>query len=125
MRGTRASGIGIGLLIIFIGILIIAVIVGHLLIQQQMAFQEDSLNTADGAKKQVTTQLELIDLSAEDGRDGSVDNFKYVAKLKPGAEPISLRGAVMYVNTYNDTLRLIYREGRCARDAGNGFYTVR
>jgi len=73
----------------------------------------------------VTTQVELFDLSATDGSDGEVDYFRYRARLKAGAEAIHLADSVLYVSTFNDTLRLIYKEGGCVRDVTDGYYTYR
>jgi len=59
------------------------------------------------------------------GSDGDVDYIKYMLRLKPGAEAINLRHSVLYMSTYNDTLRLIYKTGGCTRDVANGYYTYR
>ena len=124
MRNIRAA-MGIGLIIIFIAFLLIATIVGSVLIQTNYFQQEDSLSAGKSAERQVTTGIRLIDLHAMDGMDGAVDHFRYSIKLNPGASPINLKGVILYVNTFNDTLRLIYKEGDCRRDVTDGYYTIR
>ncbi|MEM4267744.1 MAG: hypothetical protein QXK37_02840 [Candidatus Woesearchaeota archaeon] len=121
----RGASTGIGFLIILISVLTVASIAAYVLFFSTTPLQEESLNTAEGAKSQVTTLVELVDLSAEDGRDGSVDDFRYIVKLKPGAQPIKLSDVVIYMNTYNDTLRLIYRPGRCVKNQTMGYYTIK
>ncbi len=116
---------GVTSMILLICLILIGAVVGYVLIQSQSQQEEDSLNTANAAKKEVTTQVELIDLSATDGRDGSLDNFRYTIRLKPGADAIKLSDVVLYMDTFNDTLRLIYRKGEPVRDAQNGFFTYR
>jgi len=116
---------GVATLVIFISLLIVAALVAGVFLLTQNQQQEQSLATATAARREVTTQVEIVDLSATDGSDGEVDDFKYILRLKPGAEPIDLRDVVIYVSTYNDTLRLIYKEGGCRRDATNGYFTYR
>lgn len=116
---------GIGILIVFIALLLVAAVAASLLIYNSNELQKDSLSTASSARRQVTTGVDLIDLSAMDARDGSIEDFRYLVKLNPGAEPINLQNAVLYVNTHNETLRLIFKEGACRRDSVNGYYTVK
>jgi archaeal flagellin FlaB len=123
MRGK--GEMGAATLVIFIALLIVAGITAGVIIQAQNAQQEATLSTATAARREVTTQVELIDFSGTDGRDGALDYFSYKVRLKPGAEAIRLNDVVLYMNTYNDTLRLIYRPGECHRDAQTGYFTYR
>jgi len=124
-RNNKYAAMGIGFLLLFIAFLLVAMISASVLILTNDQQQKASLSAGRSAERQVTTGVKLIDLHATDGRDGSVDDFRYTVKLNPGASPINLRAAVLYVNTYNDTLRLIYKEGDCRRDVADGYYTVR
>ncbi|MBN2457603.1 hypothetical protein JXB31_00555 [Candidatus Woesearchaeota archaeon] len=124
MRDIRAA-MGIGSLIIFISLLLVAAISAGVLIHSGYFEQEDTLSTGESTEKQVTTGVKLYDLHATDGSDGSVDDFRYSIKLNPGASAINLKAVVLYVNTYNDTLRLVYKEGDCKRDVADGYYTIR
>jgi len=113
------------MMVIFIALLLTAAITAYVLIQAQDEQENDALNTATMARREVTTQVELFDLSGTDGTDSELDYFTYKIRLKPGAEPIRLSDTVLYVSTFSDTLRLIYRSGDCRRDATNGYYTYR
>jgi len=125
LLGKKSSGMGITTLVVLICLILVGAITAYVLITNQYQQQEDCINTATIARKEVTTQVELFELTATDGRDGKVDYFKYNIRLKPGAEPIRLDDVVIYMNTYNDTLRLIKKEGSCTRDVTNGFFTYR
>lgn len=124
MWGIR-SEMGVATLVLFMAFLIVAAVAAFVMIVSQGFQETESLTTATLARREVTTQVELFDLSATDGRDGSLDEFRYKARLKPGAEPIHLKDTVIYVSTYNDTLRLIYKEGGCRRDVADGYFTYR
>jgi archaellin len=121
----KKSAMGIATMIIFIALLLVAAITAGVLILSQSDMQEETLNTATATRREVTTQIELFQLTGTDGTDGSLDDFKYNIRLKPGAEPIRLTDVVLYVSTDIDTLRLIYKEGECRRDVTNGYFTYR
>jgi len=121
----KESEMGIATLIVFLAFLLVAAIAGFVLISSQNSSQEQTLSTAYAARREVTTQIELMDLSAIDGSDGEVDEFRYIIRLKPGAESVSLHDVVLLMNSYNDTLRLVYKEGGCTRDVTDGYYTYR
>lgn len=115
---------GIGIMVVFIAFLLVGAIAASVLIFNSGALQKSSISTADSARRQVTTGVDLVDLTAMNARDGDVEDFRYLVKLNPGAEPVSLENAVLYLNTHNETVRLTYKEGGCMRDPADGYYTV-
>ncbi|MGM5481957.1 MAG: hypothetical protein ACQESF_00700 [Nanobdellota archaeon] len=120
----KTGATGIGILIVLLAFLLVAAVAASVLILNSGELQKDSISTASSARKQVTTGVDLVDLSARDARDGTIEDFRYLVKLNPGAEPIDLEKVILYVNTHNETLRLTYREGVCQGDPANGYYTI-
>lgn len=125
MWGSKHGASGIGILLIFIAFLLVAAIGAGVLLSVNEKFQQDSLSTASAARKQVTTGVKLINVAGTDGLDADIEHMRFIVKLNPGAEPISLNGTVVYLNTHNETTRLLYREGgQCLRSVANGYYTT-
>lgn len=121
----KRGATGVALLLIVIAFLLVAAIGAGVLISTNNKFQQDSLSTASAARRQVTTGVKLIDASGTDGLDGELEHMRFIVKLNPGAEPISLNGTTIYVNTHNETTRLLYRRGgECQRSVANGYYTT-
>lgn len=109
------------MLIVVMAFLLVA---AYVLILNSGELQQSSFSTSDIARRQVTTGVDVVDLPATNGRDGDIEDFKYLVKLNPRGEPVSLKDSVIYVNTHNETLRLTYK-GACRRNSEDGYYTVK
>lgn len=124
---ARKAEMGIGTLIIFIALLLVAAVAAGVLIQTAGSLQERALTTGDQAKGQISTNVRVVEVSATDGQDGSLDNFEQIAKLSPGSNAIKLEQTLLTANTYDRTASLTYRgtSGTYEKDMANGYYTLR
>ena len=71
----RRAEMGIGTLIIFIALLLVAAIAAGVLIQSSGSLQEKALTTGDQAEGQIATNVRIVEVSATDGRDGEINLF--------------------------------------------------
>ncbi|MFP4402723.1 MAG: archaellin/type IV pilin N-terminal domain-containing protein [Candidatus Woesearchaeota archaeon] len=124
MKSKKAE-MGIGTLIIFISLLIVAAVAAGVLIQTSSAMQEQSLATGNQAKSQISTHAEVIDVSATDGSGGSLNYFEQIMKLSPGSNAIKLDQVILGFNTENVATTLKYRgiASKCERNHEDGFAT--
>lgn len=121
----KRAEMGIGTLIIFIALLLVAAIAAGVLIQTAGSLQEKALTTGDQAKGQIATNVRVIEVSGTDGRNGTLKDFNYISKLAAGSEAIKLSQAIFTVNTFDRTATLQY----AGTDAGlanniSGYYTL-
>lgn len=107
----KKAEMGVGTLIIFIAMLLVAAVAAGVLIQTVGSLQEKSLSTGSQAKGQISTNALTVEISATDGTDGSVDDFTHILKLAPGSESIKLSDVILTFNTYTATATLKYRSG--------------
>jgi len=116
---------GVGTLIIFISMLLVAAVAAGVLIQTASSLQEKSLSTGDQARSQIATNAQTIEVSATDGTDGKINYFSHLVKLSPGSESIKLDQVIFTVNTVDKTSTMQYRgaTGECIRDMTTGYYT--
>ncbi len=110
---------GVGTLIIFIAMLLVAAIAAGVLIQTAGALQEKALTTGSQAKQQISTNVRVIEVSASSGLDSDVENFSLNLKLAPGSDPIKLEETTITFNTKNTTTTLTYN----GTDTTDGFST--
>ena len=117
---------GIGTLIIFIALLLVASIAAAVLIQTVGSLQESALTTGDQAQDQIATNIQVTEVSATDGGDGTVEFLEEIAMLSPGSTSINLDQILLTVNTYDYTATLIYRGtlGTADNDYTDGYYTL-
>jgi archaellin len=98
---------GVGTLIIFIALLLVAAVAAGVLIQTAGSLQQKALSTGTQATGQISTNAQIIEVSGTDGTSALV-NFSAVAKLAPGSEPIELAAVTLSMGTKNSTVTYTY-----------------
>jgi flagellin-like protein len=120
----KKAEMGVGTLIVFIAMLLVAAVAAGVLIQTVGSLQEKSLATGQQARAQISTNAETIEVSATDGRNGNISEFQQRMKLAPGSDPIKLDEVIITLSTQTNSSTLKYREGgNCTKDETNGYFT--
>jgi flagellin-like protein len=121
----KKGEMGVGTLIIFIAMLLVAAVAAGVLIQTVSSLQEKSLATGQQAESQISTHSETIEVSATDGRNGNLTDFQQIIKLSPGSEPIKLSQVIFTFNTRDRTGTLKYKgeASVCEKSNRNGYNT--
>jgi flagellin-like protein len=125
MMLKKKAEMGVGTLIIFIAMLLVAAVAAGVLIQTVGSLQEKSLQTGIQARAQISSNAETVEVSATDGRDTTVNYFQQLMKLSPGSDPIKLSEVTISFNTQDKTATLVYRgvNGVCVKNNATGYYT--
>ena len=106
----RKGEMGVGTLIIFIALLLVAAVAAGVLIQTSSSLQQRALSTGAQATGQIATSAVALEVSAEDGRNDGVENFSMIMKLAPGSDPILLGSATLSLNTVDSTTTYLYSD---------------
>ncbi|MGM5483176.1 MAG: archaellin/type IV pilin N-terminal domain-containing protein [Nanobdellota archaeon] len=124
MRNKKAE-MGVGTLIVFIAMLLVAAVAAGVLIQTSSSLQEKALSTGQQARSQISTNARVIEVSATDGRNGNLTEFHEIVKLSPGSDPIKLSQIIFTFNTNDRTSTLKYRgtESVCEKNNVDGYNT--
>jgi len=122
---NKKAEMGVGTLIVFIAMLLVAAVAAGVLIQTAGSLQEKSLSTGQQARAQISTNARVIEVSASDGRNGNLTDFQQILKLSPGSDPIKLDQIIFTFNTKDSTSTLHYRgtDGVCELNNQNGYNT--
>ena len=99
-KGKKAE-MGIGTLIIFIAMILVAAIAAGVLLQTASSLQNKALLTGEKSKEQVSTGLITLQIFAEDGISGNVGIFCQTIKLQPGSDPLKFRDTLINFDTDN------------------------
>lgn len=105
---NRRAEMGVGTLIIFIAMLLVAAVAAGVLIQTAGSLQQQALSTGQASRAEISTNARVIEVSATDGSDTFVDFFTMQMKLSPGSEPIKLDEVTLTLNTDNTTTTYTY-----------------
>ncbi len=108
---NKRAEMGIGTLIIFIAMILVAAIAASVLIQTATSLQNRALLTGTRTQEQVGTALQVLQIHAENGTDGgTVDDFFVKFKLSPGSEPIRLNDTLVEFDTREESAFLRYND---------------
>lgn len=133
MANKRAD-MGIGTLILFIAMLIVASITANVLVQTAQSMQSSALSTGEQARKAISTVLETNMVTGINVTDNKINDIRMDIKLGPGSEPVNLEQALLSVDTSSSGYDYRYSDGDCERnqsgyivdpDNNNGTFTAR
>ncbi len=120
MMMNKKADTGIGTLIVFIAMILVAAIAASVLIQTATSLQNKALLTGERTKGQVSTGLTTLLLYATDGSDGDIEDFRQKIKLSPGSDPITLNDVLVEFGTETLSGDYVYSSEACQRDMDTG-----
>lgn len=126
MDNNTRGAIGLGTLILFIAMLLVAAVTASVLIQSTGSIQEKSMITGDQAREQISTNLQTLEVSARDGRDGNLSLFYHTIRLTPGSQPVALDNVLITLTTWDKTAYLTYAGSDASIEQGpSGYYVIK
>jgi archaeal flagellin FlaB len=127
----KKAEMGIGTLIIFIALLLVAAVAAGVLIQTTGSLQEKALTTGTQARSTISTNAVVVEVSATNGTDGALNNLTMIMKLAPGSDEIKMSESLLTINTYQKTATLEYKESSSPKteftadtSGGSGNFTI-
>ncbi|MGM5485507.1 MAG: archaellin/type IV pilin N-terminal domain-containing protein [Nanobdellota archaeon] len=99
----KKAEMGIGTLIIFIAMILVAAIAAGVLIQTASSLQNKALLTGERSQQQVSTSLKPMLIYAENGSGSNhaVDTFYTKVKVAPGSDPVALGDLLVEMSLEN------------------------
>jgi archaellin len=104
----RKANIGIGTLVTFIALLLVAAIEASVLIQNSGKFKESAYKTSSQAKDTITTAGRFVEVSATDGSDSKLNYFTAILRLASGSDDIKLENVIFSLSVDDLTASLTY-----------------
>ncbi len=100
---------GIGTLIIFIAVILVAAVAAIVLISTSGSLEQRALATGKQTEEDVSTGTRVFSVIASDASDDrTVDHFEMLLRLQPGSEPIRFPHAIITIDTYNGSSELTF-----------------
>jgi flagellin-like protein len=120
---SKKAEMGMGTLIIFIAMILVAAIAAAVLISTTSSLQSKALETGSATRQEVGTSLNVIEITAEDGSTGeSVDNFTALLRLSAGSDPIRFEDTLLSFNLNNASADFRYDDNfGCDNVTGSAF----
>jgi flagellin FlaB len=99
---------GIGTLIIFIAIVLVAAIAASVLLGTAGSLQQKALTTGKQTQQEVASGIQVIQVTAQNGMDGTVENFELLVKLSAGSDPLAINDTTITFDTKNTSQTLVF-----------------
>ena len=125
---NKKAETGIGTLIVFIAMILVAAIAAGVLIQTATSLQNKALLSGERTKGQVSTSASVLLVYGEDGStNNNIEDLFFKMKLVAGSDPIKLNDSLIEFDLMNQSSDLTYVAANCTRIDGNpstsGYYT--
>jgi flagellin-like protein len=112
---NKKAEAGLGTLILFIALILVAAVAAGVLIQTSGSLQSQALSTGSQAETQVSTKVDQYYVWAEDGRDGSIELVYMRTRLSSGSDPIAWNQTAIAFDTDANRVNLVYnRTANCS-----------
>lgn len=118
----KKAEMGIGTLIIFIAMILVAAIAAGVLIQTASSLQNKALLTGERSKSQVSTQVVPVTIYGEDGTDGNVETFYAKVKLGAGSDALHFDDMLIDFSLKNLSQDMITHSASMNCNETNGTY---
>jgi archaeal flagellin FlaB len=122
---TLLSGVkgetGIGTLIIFIAIVLVAAIAASVLLGTAGSLQQKALTTGKQTQQEIASGVQVIQVSAQNGLDGAIENFEVLIKLSAGSDPLALNDTIISFDTKNSSQSLTFENNTAGVISGQEF----
>jgi flagellin-like protein len=97
--------VGIGTLIVFIALVLVAAIAAGVLINTAGFLQTQAEQTGEQSSEQVTDRLEPVETTGDVAPDDTVSDVDFVLQKSPGANDINVSGSTVALTGPNGTYR--------------------
>ncbi|MFP4117377.1 MAG: archaellin/type IV pilin N-terminal domain-containing protein [Candidatus Woesearchaeota archaeon] len=119
---TKKAEMGIGTLILFIAMILVAAIAASVVIQTAISLQSRTLETGSRTTRSISSGMEALVIQGEDGRDGYLSNFSLKVKLIAGSEPMRFNDTLLEISTTEDSSEYSYAGMGCEDLDSSGYY---
>ena len=105
---TDRGQVGIGTLIIFIALVLVAAVAAGVLINTAGFLQSSAESTGSEAQSQVSNQIDVISATGDVDDGEFVDEVNLVVKKSPGSDPIDLESATIQYTSSGQDVTLVH-----------------
>lgn len=115
LNTSKQGAQGIGTLIIFISMILVAAVAAGVLIQTASSLQSKALDVGTQAQERVVTNLDILQIYGDDASDHilqkDTDKIVTIVRLGAGSAPIKITDMQLKVDTKTTSTILRYKAG--------------
>jgi len=108
MKLGKKGEMGMGTLIVFIALVLVAAVAASVLVTTTGSLQNKALATGKETKREVGTSINVVQIYAENGTNQNLTEFYYTMKLNSGSDSIKFEDVLFTVELNNQTADFTY-----------------
>jgi archaeal flagellin FlaB len=112
LQTSHAGMMGIGALIIFLAIVLVAAIAASVLITTGGSLQQKALITGNEAREGVGSGIDIISIKGSDasssGTPHSLSRLQLMSRLPPGSNPLAFNNTIITMDTTSGSQNYLY-----------------
>jgi flagellin-like protein len=124
MKFTNKGETGIGTLIVFIAMILVAAIAASVLLGTAGSLQQKALTTGKQTQQEVASGVQVVTLSGTNGSDGTVEAFEVLIKLTAGSDALAMNDTLVTFDTKTTTQNIKYDGAFGTGVTGTSTYTA-
>lgn len=113
------ADVGIGTLIIFIAMVLVAAVAAAVLIQTSGILQQKAQQTGKEAATEVTSNLNIVSVIGNVGASDEIQNFTIAIQLSAGGQNIDFQSVVLKYIDSSQTDTMVYNSSNLTAQMGN------
>jgi archaeal flagellin FlaB len=121
---SKKAEMGMGTLIIFIAMILVAAVAAAVLISTTETLQNKALATGKATSTEVGTSLTTIDLYAEDGSNQNIENFTQTIKLSSGSESVKFEDLLVGLSLSDRTIDFEFNSSGSCNAPSTSYYSI-
>lgn len=103
IKDNKKAAQGVGTLIIFIALILVAAVAAAVLISTASNLQSSAFDVGSQAEERLRGAVEIVGIIASDASDGTInestDSFRITLRLSPGSNPVKLEDLYVGLDT--------------------------
>jgi flagellin FlaB len=88
------------------------------------SLQQKALTTGKQTQQEVASGVQVVQVSAQNGLDGTVENFELLVKLSAGSDPLALNDTTISFDTKNSSQTLTFENNTASVTSGSEFVAI-
>jgi archaeal flagellin FlaB len=107
---AKKAEMGMGTLIIFIAMILVAATAATVLINTSGSLQNAALTVGKSTQQEIGTSLQFLEVFGTDAQNGAIDNFFASIRLSAGSTAVKIGDLFVSLTLHNDSLEMMFDE---------------
>ena len=101
-RNREEGSIGIGAMIVFIALILVAAVASTIIIKTAEELQQNAESTSDDTRKEISGKVNIIQIIVNGSSGNDIDSLIVTAKIASGSTDVQVQDCLLYTSDAAD-----------------------